>query len=168
MFNIVNRSLLLLILAVGTLQGLYGQTQAVPTAVNTYTTEQLKTMGTELATKAATTGSATENLVNEHPDHFTMLAYRNRTGNAEVHMQFADVFSIVQGSATLETGGTVVAPKTSSPGEIRGTDIEHGVDKPLHAGDIVEIPAGVPHLMKLAAGETILYFVVKIQEGAAH
>jgi uncharacterized RmlC-like cupin family protein len=32
------------------------------------------------------------------------------------------------------------------------------------AGDVVHIPAGLPHQMMLGAGETVAYFVLKIRE----
>jgi len=94
-----------------------------------------------------------------------MLAYRNQSGGAEVHARFADVFLIESGSATLETGGTVVDPKVDdATGETRGAALANSRAQQLHAGDIVHIPAGVPHRMRLEPGATVLYFVVKVQE----
>jgi len=60
-------------------------------------------------------GSASETL-EKYPDHYTMLAFRNRNGGAELHQNFADVFYILDGRATLMTGGEVVDSKTGTPG----------------------------------------------------
>ena len=108
-------------------------------------------------------GSASETL-ERYPRHYTMLAFRNQSGNGELHEHFADLFYILDGHAILLTGGEVVDPKTSAPGEIHGSAVKGGHAQELHAGDIVHIPAGMPHQMTLAAGETVTYFVVKVQE----
>ncbi len=39
-----------------------------------------------------------------------------------------------------------------------------GTKQEVAAGDVVHIPAGVPHQMLLPQGGTITYFVVKIRE----
>lgn len=112
---------------------------------------------------AAQNGSASETL-EKYPHHYTMLAFRNRTGGGELHQNFADVFFILDGRATLVTGGEVMEPKTTEPGEIRGTSVRGGSRQLLNAGDVVHIPAGVPHQMILEDGATVTYFVVKAEE----
>jgi len=108
-------------------------------------------------------GSASETL-EKYPHHYMMLAFRSKSGGGEVHQSFADTFTILDGHATLLTGGEVVAPKTTGPGEIRGGSVKGGSSQELHAGDIVHIPAGMPHQMLVAPRESITYFVVKIEE----
>jgi mannose-6-phosphate isomerase-like protein (cupin superfamily) len=108
-------------------------------------------------------GSASETL-EKYPHHYTMLAFRSRSGGGELHENFADLFYILDGHATLLTGGTVVDAKTTAPAEIRGASVKGGNSQELRPGDVVHIPAGMAHQMLLADGETITYFVVKIQE----
>jgi mannose-6-phosphate isomerase-like protein (cupin superfamily) len=108
-------------------------------------------------------GSASETL-KEYPQHFTMLSVRNRSGMAELHENFADLFYILEGRATLVTGGTVTGAKTIGPGEVRGDSIEGGARQELRAGDVAHVPAGLPHQMLVAGDKTISCFVVKIQE----
>ena len=108
-------------------------------------------------------GSASETL-ERYPHHYTMLAFRNRSGGGELHQNFADFFYILDGHATVLTGGEVVDAKTTGPGEIRGASVKGGSRQDLKAGDVVHIPAGMPHQMLVAEGETVTYFVVKIQE----
>ncbi len=108
-------------------------------------------------------GSASETL-NEYPQHCVMLSFRSRDGEAEVHENFADVFHVLDGRATLVTGGTLAAARTIAPGEIRGGSIDGGARQELRAGDVAHVPAGVPHRMLVAHEKTIACLVVKIRE----
>jgi mannose-6-phosphate isomerase-like protein (cupin superfamily) len=124
---------------------------------------QLLERAKHLQAMAAEKGVASETL-EKYPHHFTMLAFRNRSGGGERHQNFADVFFIVDGKATLVTGGEMVEPKTIGPGETLGTSVKGGSRQQLKAGDVVHIPAGIPHQMVLASGDTVTYFVVKVEE----
>ena len=115
----------------------------------------------EIAAKGE--GSASETL-EKYPHHYTMLAFRTRNGGGEVHQNFADTFYIVDGHASVLTGGELVDTKTSAPGEIRGASVKGGSTQELQPGDVVHIPAGMPHQMLVADGESVTYFVVKIEE----
>jgi mannose-6-phosphate isomerase-like protein (cupin superfamily) len=115
----------------------------------------------ELAAKGE--GSASETL-EKYPHHYTMLAFRTRNGGGEVHQNFADIFYILDGHATVLTGGEVVESKTSAPGEIRGASVKAGERQEVRAGDVVHIPAGTPHQMLVADGDSVTYFVVKVEE----
>ena len=93
-----------------------------------------------------------------------VLAARVHTGPAERHQLWADQMVISTGTLTLVTGGTMQDEHpnaTNAPGETLGTGIQGGKEVVLHAGDIVHIPAGVPHWVKLAPGTTITYFIFK-------
>jgi mannose-6-phosphate isomerase-like protein (cupin superfamily) len=108
-------------------------------------------------------GSASETL-KEYPRHAAMLSFRGRDGEAEVHENFADIFLVLAGRATLVTGGTVGGARTIGPGETRGASIEGGARQELRAGDVVHIPAGEPHQVLVAGENTFTALVVKIQE----
>ena len=108
-------------------------------------------------------GSASETL-EKYPHHYTMLAFRQHNGGGELHQNFADIFYILDGRASLVTGGNLVDQKSTGPGEIRGKSVEGGTRQELKAGDVVHIPAGMPHQMLLAEGESVTYYVVKVEE----
>jgi mannose-6-phosphate isomerase-like protein (cupin superfamily) len=110
-------------------------------------------------------GQASETL-NQYPQHTTMLSFRARDGEAELHENFADLFCILDGGATLVTGGTVVEPRTVGPGEVRGTAIDAGIRQELRAGDVAHVPAGVPHQILVQGERTFTSFVVKIQQNS--
>jgi mannose-6-phosphate isomerase-like protein (cupin superfamily) len=108
-------------------------------------------------------GQASETL-NRYPRHATMLSFRARDGAAELHENSADIFCVLDGRATLLTGGKIIGANTVGPGEIRGERIEGGKRQELRAGDVAHVPAGVPHQMLVAGDRTFTSFVVKICE----
>ncbi|MGA3334512.1 MAG: hypothetical protein ABSC62_10165 [Terracidiphilus sp.] len=108
-------------------------------------------------------GSASETL-KEYPQHYAMLSFRSRSGEAEVHERFADLFCVLAGKATLVTGGVVAGARTVAAGETRGTGIEGGVRQTLRAGDLAHVPAGTPHRMLVKEDDTITCLVMKVQE----
>ncbi len=102
-------------------------------------------------------------LINKNGHSYSVsTGRREKPGQAELHEKDTDVFYIVQGSATFITGGKMVDPKTTAPGEVRGSGIEGGQSQTLSKDDVIVIPAGVPHWFKEVQG-TFLYFVVKTQ-----
>ena len=108
-------------------------------------------------------GQASETL-KEYPGHATMLSLRGRDGVAELHESFADIFYVLEGRATLVTGGTVVGAETVAQGEVRGSAIDGGTRMELRAGDVAHVPAGVPHQMLVPGDKTFTSFVVKIEQ----
>jgi len=108
-------------------------------------------------------GSASETL-RAYPQHHVMLSVRNRSGIAELHENFADWFFVLEGRATLVTGGTVVKAQTIGPGEIRGTSISGGQSQELKAGDVAYVAAGQPHQFLLTGNAGITSLVMKIDQ----
>jgi mannose-6-phosphate isomerase-like protein (cupin superfamily) len=108
-------------------------------------------------------GSASETL-REYPQHCAMLSFRSRDGEAEMHQNFADLFFVLAGAATLMTGGTLIRPRVVGPGETRGDSIEGGARQELKAGDVAHVPAGLPHQMLVAGEKSVTCFVIKVQE----
>jgi len=82
-------------------------------------------------------------------------------GKVELHEHDTDIFFVTEGSATFVTGGTLEGGKTTKPGEILGEKITGGVTRQLSKGDVIVIPAGVPHWFTEVNG-TFVYFVVKV------
>lgn len=86
---------------------------------------------------------------------------RTAPGQVEVHDHETDIFYVTDGEATLVTGGTMVGGKQTASGQHRGTDITGGQTQRLKKGDVVTIPAGVPHWFK-EVSPTISYLTVKV------
>lgn len=133
--------------------------------LDSYTPEQLAEKAEALKKQAPQSGTGSASIVLEkYPGHFTMLAFRDRSGGAELHKEYADIDVILDGTCRLIVGGTIPDPKTTGPGEVRGTSIQGGESTTLHKGDILHIPANTPHQMLLPAGGTLTYFVIKALE----
>ncbi len=90
------------------------------------------------------------------------ISHREGDGSAEMHEAQVDIWIVESGEATLVLGGKIVEPKTVKPHEIRGTSIDGGTISQLTAGDIVHIPVKIPHQLKIAAGKTFTYTVIKV------
>ena len=129
-----------------------------------YTPDALLEQAKPLQQKAASTnGSASETLQKYGVD-YTMLSFRSKDGAVELHEKFADIFVIVDGSATLLSGGELANPTSIGPGEMHGSAILHGTTTSLAKGDIVHIPANTPHQLLIPKDGTLTYFVVKVKE----
>jgi len=97
-----------------------------------------------------------------YQNHLMGVSHREGDGSAELHETQVDILIVESGEATLVVGGTMVAPKTVKPHEVRGTSIEGGESKQLTPGDVVHIPAKIPHQLKIASGKEFTYLVVKV------
>jgi quercetin dioxygenase-like cupin family protein len=85
---------------------------------------------------------------------------RDGPGQAEIHLADTDILYVLEGTAIVITGGRVVEPREQSPGEIRGSAIEGGVEQKIAKGDVMTIPGGVPHWFK-AVHAPFRYYVIK-------
>jgi glc operon protein GlcG len=85
---------------------------------------------------------------------------RVEPGQAEIHTLDTDVIYVVDGSATLVTGGRAIDTKEIAPNEIRGTKIEGGEEHQIAKGEVIIIPNGVPHQFT-AVNSELHYFVCK-------
>jgi glc operon protein GlcG len=89
-------------------------------------------------------------------------SHRDAPGVVEVHTRDTDILYMLEGSATLVTGGTVIDSKTVEPEEIRGRDVRGGETRRITRGDVIVIPNGTPHWFKEVSGP-IHYYVVKVR-----
>ena len=86
---------------------------------------------------------------------------RTGPGQVEIHDHETDIFYVTDGEATFVTGGTIVGGKQTAPGQTRGTDLHGGQTVRLKKGDVITIPAGVPHWFK-DVSPSITYLTVKV------
>ena len=99
----------------------------------------------------------------EVEDYKIHASRREGPGMAEIHTRDTDIAYVLEGSATLVTGGTVVGLKPTGPEELRGSAITGGETRQLQPGDVVVIPNGVPHWFKNVTAP-FLYYVVKVKQ----
>jgi mannose-6-phosphate isomerase-like protein (cupin superfamily) len=111
--------------------------------------------------KASGAGGAT---IGEYKSHAIKLSVRTASGGAEIHAHYDDIFFVTEGDAKLITGGSVIHAKTDSEGETKGSSIQNGESETITKGDVVRIPAGLPHQLILAPGTVYSSIVIKIKE----
>lgn len=89
---------------------------------------------------------------------------RDKNGEIEVHDNRNDIIVVQEGRAEVLLGGTVSGGRVTAPGEHRGGTATGAHSQMLAPGDVLFIPAGVPHLINLAdPGKRFRYLVVKTQ-----
>jgi mannose-6-phosphate isomerase-like protein (cupin superfamily) len=107
------------------------------------------------AFKAADLAAAIAALPSERPSSavrvFTLAPYNvnverrlPRQQGASLHEAQAELFYVIEGAATLLTGGTLVA-STRTGTNLAGTGIEGGTRQAFSKGDFMIVPSGLPH-----------------------
>ncbi len=92
---------------------------------------------------------------------------RDGPGKSEVHLVDTDIFYVLDGAATLVTGGALVGGETTAPNEIRGSAIDGGAVQRLAKGDLIVVPRGTPHWFKEVSPPFVYYTVKVTALGAA-
>jgi len=94
-------------------------------------------------------------------DLTVLIQHRASPGEVEVHDKETDTFYVLDGTATLITGGAMAGGRVTAPGQHRGKTITGGETHRLAKGDVMVIPAGMPHWFK-EVPRSIDYYVVKV------
>jgi mannose-6-phosphate isomerase-like protein (cupin superfamily) len=84
------------------------------------------------------------------------LEYRAAVANAAVHETEAELFYVVDGSATLMTGGTHMGETRPNATNLRGTGIEGGTARHVAKGDFILVPEGTAHWFSAIDGTIVL------------
>ena len=122
----------------------------------------LKAHDAELSKHVGEDHSSRETLADYKSHRFRML-YRDADGNPEQHDAIIDIVMVQSGDGTLVLGGTMVGRRaTATAGEWLGTRLDGGEHHAVGAGDIVHIPAGIPHSFLVPSGKHITYVLLKI------
>jgi len=98
----------------------------------------------------------------DYGDHRFRMLYRDADGNPEQHDAIIDIIFVQSGEGTLQLGGTMAGRRATTPGEYVGTRLDGGDRHALGPGDIVHIPAGIPHSFLVPAGKHLTYVLLKI------
>ena len=87
---------------------------------------------------------------------------RDSAGLAEVHAKDTDIIYVLDGAATVVTGGSVIEGKETAADEVRGKRIDNGERRKLAKGDVMIVPNGTPHWFQEVRGP-FTYYVVKVR-----
>lgn len=111
-------------------------------------------------TTSFSTGAALLDGADRH--YMVHTSRRDKPGLAEIHALDTDIIYVLQGTATLVTGGTAVEAKEITANEIRGSRIEGGMTRQLSKGEVIIVPNNTPHWFKDVNGE-FLYYTIKVR-----
>src|SRR5579871_2748853 len=105
------------------------------------------------------------------------VVHRSRTNgkaaaNGIEHSQIAEIYHVIEGNATLVTGGTIENPR-ESPADSQvvkvlngpstgGGAIQGGVSRKVGPGDVVIIPPNTPHWFSEITSDQIVYLVLRV------
>jgi glc operon protein GlcG len=104
----------------------------------------------------------TGGLILDTPGYKIDAGRREAPGEVEYHEHVVDVMHVLEGDATVVTGGEMVGAREVAPGELRASAVEGGSEHRLAQGDVLAIPSGVPHQF-VEVSSPFLYFVVKVE-----
>jgi mannose-6-phosphate isomerase-like protein (cupin superfamily) len=96
-----------------------------------------------------------ENILHLAP-YNASLEYRSSVGPAAVHEHEAELFYVIDGSATLVTGGKLANEKRTNAENLTGTGIDGGNSQAVAKGDFVIVPENTPHWFSAINGTIVL------------
>jgi len=135
--------------------GLLSAAQAPSTAPAIYLSEA-ELMAT--LKESAKTAPAMHTAPVKLAEHYRINIVRRTTGQGAIaHPDGTEVHHIIEGAATLVTGGTIVRAAGAAAGS---ASIEGGQSRRVSKGDVILVPAGTPHWYKDLEGP-ITYLEVR-------
>lgn len=81
----------------------------------------------------------------------------------EVHDGSDDIYYVLDGTATLLLGGSLIDANEISPGEWRAKASTGGEKVTIRKGDLIVVPRGTPH-QRTATGKTFSMILIKVFE----
>lgn len=134
---------------------------ADPPGFGLWRAAELERRNQALSKKVGPDHSARETLA-DYGDHRFRFIRRDADGFPEQHDNIVDVVFVQSGEGTLLLGGKMInLQATGGAGEYVGTGIEGGERHSLGTGDVIHIPATIPHSFLVPKGKHITYVLVK-------
>jgi mannose-6-phosphate isomerase-like protein (cupin superfamily) len=92
---------------------------------------------------------------------FYLFVHRMDNSRPEVHARWDDLVIVKSGTGAIEMGDSLVGSEFRAAGERIGGKFHRSYRVVVHAGDIVRIPAVVPHAFIVSGKEPLDYLVIK-------
>ncbi|USQ94977.1 cupin domain-containing protein [Caulobacter sp. RL271] len=87
-----------------------------------------------------------------------------KPGRPAVHPAQAEYAIVLEGTGTLVSGGALADTQVKNANLTEGSRIEGGATRPLGPGDVILVPAGVPHWFGIT-GERLVLLGIKLPAG---
>jgi mannose-6-phosphate isomerase-like protein (cupin superfamily) len=82
----------------------------------------------------------------KQPPFVVTMEYRVKPdGHYSVHTLLAEMFLVMDGSATITVGGKLIEPQHQGANDLSGKGMEGGTPYKLHKGDILLVPPNTVH-----------------------
>jgi mannose-6-phosphate isomerase-like protein (cupin superfamily) len=107
------------------------------------------------AAKGNTQPLINQNILRDAP-YAANLEYRASVGTAATHETEAEMFYVVDGSATMVTGGKLTGETRTNAENLSGTGIEGGTARTVSKGDFIMVPQKTPHWFSKIDGVLVL------------
>jgi mannose-6-phosphate isomerase-like protein (cupin superfamily) len=101
--------------------------------------------------------------VKSGPGFMINVVRRTTAQGAIAHDVGSEIHSVIDGSATLVTGGTIVRP--SDPAQRRNSTVQNGESHKVVPGDVVLVPPQTPHWYREIDG-VVTYLEIRFDVGA--
>ena len=92
---------------------------------------------------------------------FYIFVHRTENSRPEVHARWDDLVIVRSGSGAIEMGDSLVGSEFRAAGERIGGKFHRSYQIVVHAGDMIRIPAVVPHAFIVSGTEPLDYLVIK-------
>jgi mannose-6-phosphate isomerase-like protein (cupin superfamily) len=145
-------SIVFLTIAAG---AVWAQQPAPPTRTYSSSTDVAALLAKAKADHKDGQATVVENILRLAP-YSANLEYRTAVGPAAVHEREAEMFYVLEGSATLVTGGKLANEKRTNAENLTGTAIEGGTPQAVAKGDVVIVPENTPHWFSAINGSVVL------------
>jgi len=90
-----------------------------------------------------------------------VIVRRTTTSQPEAHARWDDIVMVRSGTGVIVFGDSLVGATLRAPGELRGGQLTTTYQIVVREGDLVRIPAAVPHVFVVTGGEPLEYLVIK-------
>jgi mannose-6-phosphate isomerase-like protein (cupin superfamily) len=90
------------------------------------------------------------------------LEYRPGTSPAAVHEKDAELMVVLEGTGNIVTGGKLVDEKRNNANNLGGSSIAGGSSQAVVKGDMLIVPANVPHQVIPTGGAPIVLMTLHV------
>jgi mannose-6-phosphate isomerase-like protein (cupin superfamily) len=96
------------------------------------------------------------------------LEYRPATAPAAVHEKDAELMVVLQGAGNIVTGGKLVDEKRTNANNLSGSSIAGGNSQAVVVGDMLIVPANIPHQVIPTGGAPIVLMTLHVPHPATN
>jgi mannose-6-phosphate isomerase-like protein (cupin superfamily) len=123
------------------------------------TNEAMSGFAADFDSKRKTLGETV--LMSSDEKTFYIFVHRTESSRPEVHARWDDLVIVKSGTGAIEMGDSLVGSELRAAGERIGGKFHWSYQIVVHAGDMVRIPAVVPHAIIVSEKEPLDYLVIK-------